>query len=86
MASTIVCSKAVVLLLFIHCLLLLPLFVGANCYMLVLFCSSFLSFKVLVLSRWGRERESLVLWCGLNFVSLVFFGSSWSCHGLVCHM
>ena len=31
MASSIVCFKAVVLLLFIHYLLLLPLFVGVNC-------------------------------------------------------
>ena len=76
MASSIVCLKAVVLLLFIHCLLLLPLFVGVYCYMIVLFCSSFLSFIVLQSSRWGRE--SLVLWYVLNFVSLVFFGSSWS--------
>ena len=30
---------------------------GAYCYMLVLFCSSFLSFQDLVSSRWGRERE-----------------------------
>ena len=63
MTSSIVYSKAVVLLLFIHCLLLLPLFVGAYCYMLVLFCSSFLSFQVLVLSRWGRERELGALLC-----------------------
>ena len=59
MVSSIVCSKAVVLLLFIRCLLLLPLFVGAFCCMLVLFCSSFLSFQVLVSSRWGRKRA----WC-----------------------
>ena len=73
MASWIVCSKAVVLLLFIHCLSLLPLFVGAYCYMLVLFCSSFLSFQV-----WFHlaGEECLVLLCVLNFVSLVFFGSS----------
>ena len=52
--------------------------------MLVLFCSSFLSFLVLQSSRWGRE--SWVVWCVLNFVSVVFFGSSWQCHGwsVVC--
>ena len=54
--------------------------------MLVLFCSSVLSFPVLQSSCWGRERESLVLWYVLNFVSPVFFESSWSCHGLVCRM
>ena len=48
--------------------------------MLILFCSSFLSFLVLQSSPWGRE--SLVLWCVLNFVSPVFC----SCHGLVCRM
>ena len=56
MVSSIVCSKAVVLLLFMHCLLFLSLLVGVYCYMLVLFCSSFLSFQVLVSSRWGRDR------------------------------
>ena len=62
MVSSIVCSKAVVLLLFIHCLLLLPLFVWAYCYMLVLFCSSFCPFKF-----WfhlaGEERELGALVC-----------------------
>ena len=73
MASSIVCSKAVVLLLFIHCLLLLPLFVGAYCYMLVLFCSSFLSFQVLVLSRWGRERElGALVWSEFRVVSVLW--------------
>ena len=62
MVSSIVCSKAVVLFLFIHCLLLLPLFVGAYCYMLVLFCSSFLSFQVLVHLA-GEERELGALVC-----------------------
>ena len=84
MALSIVCSKAVVLLFFIHCLMMLPLFVGVYCKMLVLFCGSVLSFLVLQSSRWGREI--LVLWYVLNFVSLVFFGSFWSCHGLVCRM
>ena len=69
MALSIVCSKAVVLLLFIYCLLMLPLFVGVNRQMLVLFCSSFLSFLVLQSSR--LVRESLVLWCVLKFVSLL---------------
>ena len=84
MASSLVCSEAVVLLLFIHCLLLLPSFVGVYCWMLVLLCSSFLSFLVLVSTGWGRE--SLVLLCALNFVSLVFFRSILSCDGLVCRM
>ena len=34
MASSTVCSKAAVLLLFIHCLLVLSLFVAVNCYCL----------------------------------------------------
>ena len=33
-------SKAVVLLLLIHCLLLLPLFVGVLCLVLVLLCNT----------------------------------------------
>ena len=83
MTLSIVCSKAGVLLLFIHCLLSLPLFVGAYCYMLVLFCSSCLLFQV----RFHLAGEkSLVRFCVLNFVSLVFLGSSWLCHGLVCRM
>ena len=38
-AMAAVCSQAVVLLLFIHCLLLLPLGVGVSCLDLVLRCS-----------------------------------------------
>ena len=60
MASSIVCSKAVVLLLFIHCLLLLPLFVGVDCKMLVMFCISFCPFKFWFhLAAEERERA----WC-----------------------
>ena len=45
MASSIVCSKAVVLLLFIHCLLLLPLFVGFIVRCLFCFSVAFCPFK-----------------------------------------
>ena len=56
--SAAVCSKVVVLLLRIHCLLLFPLFVGGSvksfyCYDII--CDQFL---VLQSSRWGRERGS----------------------------
>ena len=57
MASAAVCSKAVVLLLLIHCLLLFPLFMGVGVktfYCFAIICDQFL---VLQSSRWGRERE-----------------------------
>ena len=74
MVSSIVCSKAIFLPLFMHCLLFLPLFVGAYCYMLVLFCSS--SF---VLSSFGfislgkRERELGALVCSEYRVASVLW-------------
>ena len=79
MVSSIVCSKAVVLLLFIHCLLLLPLFVGAYCYILVLFCSSFLSFQILVSSCRGRKRAwcFCVFWFPVASVLWIFLVVPW---------
>ena len=44
MALTAECSKAAVLLLFIHYLLLLPLFVGVLCLVVVLLCSTLCNF------------------------------------------
>ena len=43
MASAAVRFKTVVLLLFMHCLLLLPLFMGVLCLVLVLLCSTLCS-------------------------------------------
>ena len=60
-ASATVCSKGVVLLLLIHCLLLFPSFVEALC---VILCSLqyFVSFLVLHhLVEEERERELVVL-------------------------
>ena len=56
MASSIVCSKAVVPLLFIHCLLLLPLFVGVYCCFAIVFVLS--SFAII--SQGKRELVALV--------------------------
>ena len=56
MASSIVCSKAVVLLLFILCLLLFPLFVGVYCCFAVAFVFS--SFAII--SQGKRELGALV--------------------------
>ena len=45
MALAAVRSKAMILRLFIHCLLLLPLSVGFLCWVHVLLCSTFCPFK-----------------------------------------
>ena len=61
-ASAVVCSKGVVLLLLIHCLLLFPSFVGV---LYVILCSMqcFVSFLVLHhLVEEERERESWLLY------------------------
>ena len=69
-------SKMVVILLFIHCLLLLSLFVAD--YLVSL------SFLVCRSSRWGKESLLLDFCCVLNVISLLsFFDSSLWCHGLV---
>ena len=65
-ASPAVHSKAVVLLLYIHCLFLLLLFVGVKCSVFVLFEHYFVSFLDLQASRWGRESWLLYLCCVLN--------------------
>ena len=69
-----VCSKAVVLLL-IHCLLFkLPLFVGVLYLVLVLFCSTLVSFLVLQSSRW--ERKSWLLYFNCLFDVMWLFKCS----------
>ena len=75
-ASAAVHSKAVVLLLFIHCLLLLRLFVGG----LVLGLSFVLQYLVsfLVLQSSGRGRESWLLYfccseCHVAVIILLLF-------------
>ena len=49
-------SKAVVLLLLSHCLLLLPLFVGVLCFILVLLCSNKRPFFLLSFILAEEER------------------------------
>ena len=72
MDSAAVRSKAVVLPLFIHCLLLLLLSVAV---------------QVLQSSRLGRERRLFYVLRGLHVMSLfLFFESSSRCHGLVCSL
>ena len=44
MASAAVSTKVLILLLFIHCLLLPPLFVGVLCLVIVMFCSALFNF------------------------------------------
>ena len=57
MTKAAVHSKAVVLLLLIRCLLLPPLFVGVLCLILVLLCSTLVSyFSVLGNHLDGEER------------------------------
>ena len=71
MASAAVRSKAVVLLVFIHCLLLL----------LVLFCSYLCRFKFAIISL-GKRADCLTF---VVFWMSSFDYSPW-CHGLVCSM
>ena len=81
---TAVRSKAVVLLLFIHCLLLLQLFVGCFfvCQVLVLFCSTLCHFLFC-----NYLTRLLYFRCVLDAMSLLtFFSSSLPCRVLVCSM
>ena len=75
-----------VLLLFIHCLLLLPLFVGGSVFGVYFVLQYFVSFLILQSSR-GEERAGCFTTscCVLNVMSLLsFFDSSSRCHGLIC--
>ena len=78
---------AVALLLLIHCLMLLPLFVGTVCFILVLIMhySHVVSFLVLQSSWRGRESWLLDFNClpGVLWLSVVC-GTSSQCRGLVC--
>ena len=81
-------SKAVVLLLFDHYLLLLPLFVGRGLYLSpCCVVQYFASFLVLQSSYWGK-KSWLLYFCGiLNVMFLLMFFSYFSrCLGLVCSM
>ena len=62
-ALTAFCSKAVVLFLLIHCLLLLPLLVGVLCLVLGFVMQYLVSFLVLQSSYWGRESWLLYFFC-----------------------
>ena len=77
-------SKMGALMLFIHCLLLLPLFVDVCVRSLfcfaVLCCLS--SFAIIPL---GQRELVALLFCVLNAMSLLSFFACNSCgHGLVC--
>ena len=60
MASAAVHSKAVVLLLMIHCLLLLPLFLGFLCLVLVLLPSTLCPSSVAITLMGKRELVALL--------------------------
>ena len=73
MALAAVRSKAVVLLLFFHCLLLLPFVVGVLGFVL----QYVVTVLVLQASRLGRESWFLYFYCVLIAMSLLsFFDSS----------
>ena len=77
--SAAICSKMVILLLFSHCLLLLPLGFALLCW--VHFCSVILGVLYNLAINWLRKGEVVdlfVLWL------LMFSVSSPQCHGLVC--
>ena len=81
-ASAVGCSKAVVLLLFAHCLPLLL-------YVRSLFCFAVrcVSFLVLQSPRWGRKSWLLNFCSVLNVMSLLTsFDSSTRSHSLVFSM
>ena len=65
MVSAAVCSVVVVLLLFIHCLLLLPLFVG-TCFAVLCVLSSFA-----IISLGKIELVALLLLCSECHVTFI---------------
>ena len=88
MNSAAVRSKAVVLLLFIPCLLFLPLFVGF-CVGSLFSCSVLCVLSSFAITQLGKRElvALLVSKCVLNAMSLLsFFDSSSRCRGLVCGM
>ena len=60
MALAAVCSKAVVLLLLINCLLLLWLFVKVLCLVLVLLCSTLCPYSFAIITIGKRELVALL--------------------------
>ena len=85
MATAAVCSKKVVLLLFIYNIVAAPeLIIG--CFVLGRFVLQyFVSFRDLKSSCWGRA--GCFTFVVLNVVLLLsFFDSSSQCHGFVCCM
>ena len=71
MALAVVCSGAMVLMLFIQCLLLLTLFVGFWCWVFILFCSTLCPFYFC--KNLAREERigSLLLLCSGCHVAVV---------------
>ena len=86
MALPAVRFKIVVLLLFISCLLLLPLFVGFSIRSLFCFAVRYL-FSSFATSRWRRANWLFYFCCVMKVLSLLsFFDSSSRCHVLVWSM
>ena len=93
-ASATVRSKAVVLLLFIHCLIVVAPIVCRDLVLCLCFVLQYVVlFLVLQPSCRGKERElvALLLLCYECHVTLIttllsFFDSSSQCHGLFCSM
>ena len=84
MDSASVHSKAGALMLFIHCLLLLPLFVDVCARSLFCFAElcGLSSFAIIPL---GQRELVTLLFCVLNAMSLLsFFACTSGGHGLVC--
>ena len=75
MALPAVCSKVKGLLLFIHCLVLLPLFDGVyfSCFVV----QYFVSFPVLQLSHWERESWSFYFCCADVILLCLFLKVLW---------
>ena len=68
MAIAAVCFKAVVLLLFIHCILLLSLFVGVLCKALLLLCGDLCPF-ILLAKR--CSASSVYIPSSINIVNII---------------